>query len=151
LTKILIAYYSKTGKTEKIANLIAEGAKSVQGVTVETKKTDEITAKEAVKADGFAFGSPSYFSLMAGPLLTLLTEFYFNKDALAGKPMAAFSTGVGSQTKAIENVESILKAFNPKLIQPSLAVGKEISATDEAQAKVLGEKLAKAAKETKTK
>ena len=151
MTKILIAYYSKTGKTEKIANLIAEGAKSVQGVTVETKKADAIDAKEAAKADGFAFGSPAYFSIMAGPLLTLLTEFYFNKDALAGKPMAAFSTGVGSQTKTIENVESILKAFNPKLIQPALAIGKDISATDEAQAKKLGEKLAKAAKETKTK
>ena len=151
MTKILIAYYSKTGNTEKIANLIAEGAKSVQGVTVETKKVDTIDAKEAVKADGFAFGSPSYFSIMAGPLLTLLTEFYFNKDALAGKPMAAFATGVGSQTKTAENVESILKAFNPKLIQPFLTIGKNISATDEAQAKKLGEKLATAAKEAKTK
>ena len=58
--------------------------------------------------------------------------------------MVAFATGVGGQAKTIENVESILKAFNPKLIQPGLAIGKTLSETDKQQAKELGEKLAKA-------
>ena len=148
MTKILIAYYSKTGNTAKIANLISEGAKRVHGVTVETKKAEDIDAKEAVKADGFAFGSPAYFSIMAGPLLTLLTEFYFNREGLAGKPMAAFATGVGGQTKATESIESILKAFNPKLI-PGLAIGKDVSDTEREQARKLGEKLAKAIAQVK--
>ena len=34
LPKILIAYYSKTGNTEKIAKLIAEGAKTVTAQTL---------------------------------------------------------------------------------------------------------------------
>jgi NAD(P)H dehydrogenase (quinone) len=144
LPKILIAYYSKTGNTEKIAKLIAEGAKKVAGTTVEVKNVQQINAKEAVEADAFAFGSPAYFSMMSGPLLTLLTEFYFNKDKLSGKPMAAFATGGGSQAKTVESIEGILKAFNPKIIQPGVAVSSTISKADEQQAKALGEKLAKA-------
>jgi NAD(P)H dehydrogenase (quinone) len=151
MTKILIAYYSKTGNTEKIAQLIAEGAKSIHEVNVEIKKTDNIDAKEAAEADGFAFGSPAYFSMMSGPMLTLLTELYFVRDKLAGKPMVAFATGGGSQTKTIDNIESVLKAFNPKLIQPGLAIGNTISDADKQQARKLGETLAKAVTETKAK
>jgi hypothetical protein len=57
--------------------------------------------------------------------------------------MVAFATGAGSQTQAIANIESVLKAFNPK-IQAGLAVGNAISATDEQQAKKIGETLATA-------
>ena len=142
MPKVLVAYYSKTGNTKQIAEAIAEGAKSVKGVDVELKRVEDINPKEAVQADGFAFGSPSYFSVMSGPMLTLLTELYPVREKLAGKPMVVFATGVGGQTKAIGNIESILKAFNPKLILPGLAVGK-ISETDKQQAKQLGEKLAK--------
>ncbi len=143
MPKVLVAYYSKTGNTKQIAEAITEGAKSVKGVTVEIKNVEDINAKEAAEADGFAFGSPAYFSMMSGPMLTLLTELYFVREKLAGKPMVAFATGGGSQTKTTANIESILKAFNPKLILPGLAVGNTISETDKQQAKQLGEKLAK--------
>ncbi len=144
MPKVLVAYYSKTGNTKQVAEAIAEGAKSVKGVNVEIKNVQDISAKEAVEADGFAFGSPAYFSMMSGPLLTLLTELYFVRDKLAGKTMVAFATGGGSQTKTTANIESVLKAFNPKLILPGLAIGNAISETDKQQAKQLGEKLAKA-------
>ena len=143
MPKVLVAYYSKTGNTKQIAEAIAEGAKSIKGVNVELKNVEDINAKEAVEADGFAFGSPSYFSMMSGPLLTFLTELYFVREKLAGKPMVAFATGAGSQTKTTANIESILKAFNPKLILPGLAIGNKISETDKQQARQLGEKLAK--------
>ena len=151
MTKIIVAYYSKTGNTEKIACLIVEGVKKIPGVTAELKHAESIDAKEAAQADGFAFGSPAYFSMMAGPMLTLLTELYFVRDKLAGKPMAAFATGGGSQTKTIANIESVLRAFNPKLIQPGLAIGSAISETDEQQARLFGETLAKAVKEARAK
>ena len=151
MKKIIIAYYSKTGSTQKIACLIGEGAKKVPGVTAELRNVETIDSEEAVEADGFAFGSPAYFSMMAGPMLSLLTEFYFRRDKLAGKPMAAFATGGGSQAKTTANIESVLKAFNPKLIQPGLAIGPAISETDEQQARAFGETLAKAVQESKSK
>lgn len=106
---MLIAYYSKTGNTETIAKMISEGAKSVKNVNVEVEDAQTIDAKKASEADGFAFGSPSYFSIMSGPMLSLLTELYFLKDKLASKPMTAFATGIGSQTKTVENLKASLK------------------------------------------
>jgi NAD(P)H dehydrogenase (quinone) len=143
MPKVLVAYYSKTGNTKQVAEAIAFGAKSVKNVDVEIKNVEDINAAEAVEADGFAFGSPAYFSMMAGPLLTLFTELYFVREKLAGKPMVAFATGGGSQTKTTENIESILKAFNPKVILPGLAIGNKILDTDKQQARQLGAKLAK--------
>jgi len=143
MKQLIIAYYSKTGNTKKIAESISEGAKRVSGVNVVLKNGESINAKEASEADGFAFGSPSYFSIMSGPMLSLLTEFYFLKDKLANKPMAAFATGAGSQTKTVETIESILKAYNPKLIH-GLVTSNEISDTDLQNARKLGEELAKA-------
>ncbi|MBK5134172.1 hypothetical protein JJE00_07085 [Candidatus Bathyarchaeota archaeon] len=74
--------------------------------------------------------------------MSLLTELYFLKDKLVTKPMAAFATGIGSQTKTVENIESILKAFNPKLI-PGIVTSNEISDADLQLAGKLGEELAK--------
>ena len=34
MSKILVAYYSRTGNTEKMANAVAEGAKRVSGTEV---------------------------------------------------------------------------------------------------------------------
>jgi NAD(P)H dehydrogenase (quinone) len=75
MKKILIAYYSKTGNTKQIAQAIAEGTKTIPNTTVETKAVETLNPQEAAQADAFAFGSPAYFSLMSGPLLSLLTEF----------------------------------------------------------------------------
>ena len=68
MPKILVAYYSKTGNTKQVAEAIADGAKSVKGVNVEIKNVPDISAKEAIEADGFAFGSPTYFSMMSAPI-----------------------------------------------------------------------------------
>lgn len=143
LKKLLIAYYSKTGNTKKVAEKISKGAKNTTDVEVELAEVGNIDAKQACEADGFAFGSPSYFSIMSGPLLTLLTELYYLKNKIANKPMAAFATGSGSQAKTVENIESILKAYNPQLIS-GIAVDQEFTSTDSINAQKLGEKLATA-------
>jgi NAD(P)H dehydrogenase (quinone) len=148
-SKILIIYYSKTGNTKKIAEAIAAGAKKVENVVVEVKNTTEIDAKEALSADGFAFGSPSYFTLMSGQLLSLFTELFPIMGKLSGRPMVAFATGVGSQTCTVENIECILKAHNPNVIQPGLAAASPVKKADIAQGIELGEKLAKAVVEAK--
>ncbi|MCW4025579.1 MAG: flavodoxin [Candidatus Bathyarchaeota archaeon] len=137
-----MAYYTKTGNTQKTAEQIAQGAKT-PNTTTEVKPVTDITPQEAAQADAIAFGSPAYFSLMSGPVLTLLTEMYFIKDKFAGKPMTAFATGGGSQTKTVENIETILKVFNPKLT-PGVAVSSDLTETEQEQARKLGAALAKA-------
>jgi NAD(P)H dehydrogenase (quinone) len=56
--RILIAYHSRTGNTEKMAYAVREGAASVAGVEVVLRKVAEVTAEDIVKADGIVLGTP---------------------------------------------------------------------------------------------
>jgi len=145
MKKILVVYHSKTGNTEKLAQALAEGARKVEGVTVELRKVGQVDMKEITEADGYAFGSPSHFSVMSGDLLTFFTNLYPHRDKIAGKPACVFTTGSGGQVTALENVEKILGVFNPKFIKPGVAVEGSPKDADRIQAEKLGRKLAEAA------
>lgn len=144
MTQILVIYYSKTGNSEKLAKIVAEGAKQVPGVTVELRKAETVNLKEVVEADGYAFGSPSHFSIMSGQILTLLTDLYAHREKLFGKPMAVFTTGAGGQVTALENIERIIGVFNPRFIKPGIAIQGAPKEADKTQAMALGKKLANA-------
>lgn len=115
MTNILVLYFSRNGSTAEMANLIARGVESVDGVeavlrtvpdvsSVCEKTAESIPAHGAVYAtledlkncDGLAMGSPTHFGNMAAPLKYFLdqtTTLWFS-GALAGKPAGVFtSTG----------------------------------------------------------
>ncbi|HID96297.1 MAG TPA: flavodoxin family protein, partial [Candidatus Latescibacteria bacterium] len=59
MAKLLIIYYSRSGNTEKMARLVSEGAKEVEGVDVEVKKVGETDIDDLLEADGIIVGSPT--------------------------------------------------------------------------------------------
>jgi len=148
-SRILVIYDSKTGMTEKIGKVVAEGARRIPGTNVQLKRTDALNAKDAAAADGYAFGSPSHFGIMSGKLLTALTDLHSYRLKMAGKPMAVFTTGTGGQVTALENIERIIGLFNPTFVKPGVAIETVPGRSnpwkvDKAQAADLGERLAKA-------
>ena len=88
--KVLIAYFSLTGNTEKIADYIAEGIR-FSGQQVLVKKIAHIkTANDLADYDGCIFGSPTYHRDMAEPMKTFL--FIAKKADLEGKLAGAFGS-----------------------------------------------------------
>jgi len=88
--KVLIVYYSLTGKTEKMAGYIAEGVRFAGGEAV-TKKTSEMKDVEDLAGyDGYIFGSPTYHRDMAGPMKNFL--FLARGAELEGKLAGAFGS-----------------------------------------------------------
>ncbi len=146
MKKILIAYASRTGNTEKLANAIAEGVKKVEGVTVELKRAKDVKKGDAVSADGYAFGSHSAFEYMAGELKTLFEELYPVRDKLSGKPVLLFTTGMGGQVAALESMDRVVGVFNPEWVKPGVAVEDSPKEADRAKAMEMGKKLAGAVK-----
>jgi flavorubredoxin len=70
--KILIVYFSLTGKTQRMAEYIAEGVRFT-GQQAVTRKTSEIkTVDEVTGYDGYIFGSPTYHRDIAGPMKSFL-------------------------------------------------------------------------------
>lgn len=113
---------------------------------MELKKAKATTPEEVAKADAYAIGSPSHFSIMSGEILTFFTNLYPHRQKLAGKPACVFTTGTGGQVTALENIDRILGVFNPKFIKPGIAVGGAPKEADKKQAEKLGKRLAEALK-----
>src|SRR5690554_7079923 len=52
MTKVLVLYYSSYGHIETLANAVAEGVKSVDGVEVTIKRVPELVPEEVAKNAG---------------------------------------------------------------------------------------------------
>src|SRR5689334_10041752 len=68
--KVLIAYHSVTGNTEKMAQGVSDGAKSVAAATVELKRVSDVATEDLVSADAVIVGSPVYFGNVSGEVKT---------------------------------------------------------------------------------
>ncbi len=88
MANALIIYASRTGETEAIANLIAEGVR-IAGHSALVKKASEIKSeKEISECDALALGSATYHGEMLPAMKKLL--FMAEKADLAGKPGGSF-------------------------------------------------------------
>jgi flavodoxin len=146
MPKILIAYASLTGNTEKMAQYIAEGVR-FSGCEAVVKNISAI--KEANALDGFSgyiFGSPTYHRDMTGNMKTFL--FLAKRANLEGKLAGAFGSYTHSGDAPLlilETMEYIfkmepfeLRSFNLKEALIDIADG--IRACQD-YGRVFGEKL----------
>jgi flavodoxin len=110
MKKILIAYDSRTGKTEKMAEYIAEGIR-ISGNEAELKRITAIKNEKDLQGyDGYIFGSPTYHRDMIGTMKTFL--FLVQKAKLEGKVGGAFGsyTHSGDAPKLIfDTLENVFK------------------------------------------
>ena len=96
--KVLVAYHSMSGNTEKMAQAVVVGAQSVPLTTVEIRRVSEITADQLFAADALIVGSPVYWANMAGPVKTFFDDWQFKFGVypdlkMRNKVGAAFATG----------------------------------------------------------
>jgi flavodoxin len=90
MKKVLIVYFSRTGKTEKMAEYIAEGVR-FSGNSAEIKKLSEIKSEKELEGyDCYAFGCPTYHRNMTANMKTFL--FLVEKANLEGKVGGAFGS-----------------------------------------------------------
>lgn len=113
MINILVVYYSRNGSTEKMAQQIARGIESIEGVEAVLRTVPEIssvseqtesaipklgapyaTLEDLKSCDGLALGSPTHFGNMAGALKHFIdqtTEIWF-PGTLSGKPAGVFTS-----------------------------------------------------------
>ncbi len=90
MAKALIVYATRTGETEKIGNLIAEGIR-FSGHEADVSTVTEIKKEDDLKAyDALVFGSPTYHGEMVQGMKTML--FMAEKAGLEGKVGGAFGS-----------------------------------------------------------
>jgi len=97
---VLVTYHSATGNTEKMAQGVAEGAKTVSGTTVVLKRVGDVTSNDLISSDAVIVGSPVYFANMSGEVKTFLDNWglqskfdLFRERKMRNKVGGAFATG----------------------------------------------------------
>jgi len=120
MPKLLILYDSHTGNTEKMAEAVAEGARSIANIEVDVKYYAK--PEELVEASAIIFGSPTYYHDMTLPIKQMLEEAAKANTQLKDKIGAAFGS-YGWSGEAPKLILEILKnRFNMKTIEPGLTV-----------------------------
>ncbi len=124
--QVLVLYFSKTGHTRKLAELVAEGVSSVEGVDAVLKSTEEVTKDDFVNSAGIIAGSATYFGLLAADLKRVFDEYVGVRKQMEGKVGAAFaSSGYWSGG----NETTIMSILQCMLIYGMVVVGDPMSAT----------------------
>ena len=107
---VLVCYYSKTGNTEKMAQIIAKRMEE-QDLAVDLKRVEETKVDDLLEYDCVILGSPTYYGSMAWPIKKLLDDSIKFHARLKGKVGGAFSSaanvGGGNETTILD----ILNAF----------------------------------------
>ncbi len=133
--KVLIAYFSQSGNTKKMAESISEGAKSVEGVEVKLLSIEEVTTQELTEASAIILGSPVYNSNPAPQVLEFINSWPFEGRPLKDKIGAAFATGGGISIGEEEVMMNILRGM---LIHGMIVMGGEVTSGQPAKPTTAG-------------
>jgi len=154
MSSLLILFHSQEhGNTAAMAAAVGEGAKEA-GATVTLVNTNEtrLDPEEYRAFDGVAFGSPDYYSYIAGGLKVFLDDWYIAKQSnptgLEGKPYALFySHGGGGAVRG--PMENLFKGMGHKVGETVESCGRPGSAVLQA-CRALGRQIAEAVQEKET-
>jgi NAD(P)H dehydrogenase (quinone) len=134
MAKILVLYYSTYGHTEKMAEAVAEGARSVAGTDVTVKRVPELMPEDVARKasakldqtapiarpeeladyDGVIFGTPTRYGRMTGQMANFLdqTGSLWASGALNGKVGSGFTSTAtqhgGQETTLISSLINLL-------------------------------------------
>jgi NAD(P)H dehydrogenase (quinone) len=98
VVKVLVTYHSLSGNTERMAEAVADGVKSVSGAEALLKRVGKVTADDLFSVDAVVVGSPVYWSNMSGEVKTFFDNWQFKfgvfpEFKMKNKIGAAFVTG----------------------------------------------------------
>jgi len=111
MAKAIVIYYSRSGNTKEMAEIIAR-AMNESDLPTKCKSVSEVKADDVFGYDAIVVGSPTYYGHMAGPIKTLFDDLVTRHGQLDGKVGAAFSSaaniGGGNETTIMGIIEAML-------------------------------------------
>ncbi len=111
MAKGLVFYYSRSGNTRKMAEIIAESMNQA-GLDTACKDIADVKHEELAAADAIVVGSPTYYGRLAAPVAQLFDESAKYHGKLDGKIGGAFSSsaniGGGNETTVTGIINMLL-------------------------------------------
>ncbi len=111
MAKGIVIYYSRSGNTEEMAQIIAEGMNE-SGLETECKAVGDVKIEDLGGYDAIVVGSPTYYGQMAGEVKGFFDELVSRHGQLDGKVGGAFTSsaniGGGNETTIMGIIEAML-------------------------------------------
>jgi len=93
---VLVIYDSRTGNTKKMAELVAEGAKRIEGTQVKLKFVEDATKEDVLWCHGMAVGTPTNMGIVSWKLKRFFDDVIGDLwGEIDGKIGCAFSSSGG--------------------------------------------------------
>lgn len=112
MAKILVAYYSVSGHTKRMAELIVDGVKKEETVDVALKNVEEVKVDELLDYQCIVIGSPVYYGSMASSIKKLFDDSVKFHTKLDGRVGGAFASsaniGGGNETTILDILNAML-------------------------------------------
>jgi len=115
MPKIAIIYGSGLGRTKKMAEAIANGAMTIQGVDVLLKDAYDVSPNDVADADAVVLGGSTYNYKLIKSMDPVLKEMA--KLDLKGKVGAAFGSH-GWSGEGVPTLIARMKSFGMNVIEP---------------------------------
>jgi flavodoxin len=114
MQRILIAYYSRTGKTQSMAEYIGEGVR-IGGAEADVRKIAGFTGEKDLSGyDGYIFGCPTYHRDITENMKTFL--FLAQRAGLHGKAGGAFGSHTHSGDSPAIIFDTMEHVFRMKMV-----------------------------------
>lgn len=142
---VLVIYHSQSGNTQKMAEAVAAGARSIDGVKVTLKTAQEAGVEDLLACDGLAVGSPEYFGYMAGLVKDFFDRTYEparGRKEIFKKPYVIFVSAGNDGRGAVSNIERIALGYPLKKVYDPLVARGEVDDAVLARCKELGQTIA---------
>jgi len=116
--RVLVAYYSRTGNTEQMAQGVVEGTRRVPGVVTALKKVDDVSKQDLEGADAIILGAPAYYANIPGKMKVVIDDWSWKmKVDFTDKVGGAFATGGGQMGgKEFTAVSLLLFMVNLRMV-----------------------------------
>lgn len=142
MSKIAVIYWSGTGNTESMANLVMEGA-NTEGNEVELFNVSDIDVEKALSFDKLALGCPAMGdeTLEEGEFEPFYSEL---KDKLAARPVVLFGSYSWADGAWMQSWQDDARAAGLNLLADGLICFEAPEGDMEDKCRELGALLAKA-------
>jgi NAD(P)H dehydrogenase (quinone) len=112
MPKVLVCYYSRTGHTRQMAEIVAESAGQVEPCQVDCRSVEDVSVRQLLDYDAICLGSPVYYGTMAAEIKRLLDDSVQIHGQLAGKVGGAFASsanlGGGNESTVLGLLQALL-------------------------------------------
>jgi multimeric flavodoxin WrbA len=143
MKNLLVVYPGTGGITDRLAEAVLRGARSVDDIATVARLAREAVADDVLGCDGLLLGTPEKFGYMAGMMKDFLERVFYSCDSkVEGRPYAIFVSAGNDGTGAVNSIERIVTGLRLKKVHVPVIVKGEPDATALASCEELGATVA---------